>query len=351
MLHHHPGKLIWRGFDGTRLPGWLATLVDRDRCGGIVLFARNVEEPGQVLGLAREACARRGGDGALPVAVDQEGGRVARLREPHFTGFPPARRMAAASQDLIEAAGRAMGEEMAACGINVDFAPVLDVQEGLEGVIGDRAFAGDPDGATRPALAWLRGLEAAGVAGCVKHFPGHGDASCDSHVDLPLVDGDLERLRKRHVPPFRAAREAGVRAVMVAHLLVPQADASRPASLSPSIVETMLRGEIGFDGLVVTDDLEMGAVTRRYGVGEAAVLAVEAGCDALLVCASRERQEEAVETLAGEAGASPAFAARIERAAARLERFASTLRPPPAALDPGRLRSAAHHAIAGELAG
>jgi len=283
------------------------------------------------------------------VAVDQEGGRVARLREPHFTAFPPARRMAEAARGSIEAAGRAMGVEMAAVGINMDFAPVLDVQESMDGVIGDRAFAGDQERAARAALAWLRGLESSGVAGCVKHFPGHGDASCDSHVDLPLADGDMERLRSRHIPPFRAACEAGTRAVMVAHLLVPEADARRPASLTPGIVDTILRGEIGFDGLVVTDDLEMGAVTRRHDVAEAAVLAVEAGCDALLVCATRESQEAAVDALAREAARSPSFRDRVERSTARLERFASTLSPPPASLQPGLLRSETHLRTAGEL--
>jgi len=281
--------------------------------------------------------------------VDQEGGRVARLGEPHFTAFPPARTMARAPHELIEAAGRAMGEEMAACGINTDFAPVMDVQEGLDGVIGDRSFAGDPERAARAALAWLLGLESAGVAGCVKHFPGHGDASCDSHVDLPRADGDMERLRARHIPPFRAACEAGARAVMVAHLLVPEADARRPASLAPGIVDTLLRGEIGFDGLVVTDDLEMGAVMRHHEVGEAATLAVEAGCDALLVCATRERQEEAVDALAREANGSPAFRDRMARSIARLERFASTLSPPPPSPGPGLLRSEAHLRAAAEV--
>jgi len=348
-LPHHSGKLIWRGFDGTRLPGWLGSLLEQDRCGGIVLFGRNVEDPRQVHEIAREACARHSGPGVLPVAVDQEGGRVARLREPHFTAFPPARTVARATPGSIEAAGRAMGEEMAACGVNMDFAPVLDVQDGLDGVIGDRAFSGDPARAARAALAWLRGLESAGVAGCVKHFPGHGDASCDSHVDLPRADGDMDGLASRHLPPFREACAAGVRAVMVAHILVPGADPRRPASLSPAIVDGLLRQELGFDGLVVTDDLEMGAVTRHNEVGEAAVLAVEAGCDALLVCATRRMQDEAVSALEAEAAASQAFRRLLERSVSRLERFTSTLVPPPATLRDDLLRSQAHLMAAGEI--
>lgn len=344
----HPEKLIWRGFPGTRVPGWLAELLAAGRCGGIVLFGRNVENPRQLWEIAREACSSYAGPSTLPVAVDQEGGRVARLREPHFTAFPPARTMAGAS-DRLEAAGRAMGEEMATCGINLDFAPVMDVQAGMDGVIGDRAFGGDPDTVTRCALAWLKGLESSGVAGCAKHFPGHGDSSCDSHVDLPLADGDIARIRQHHVPPFTAALDSGVRAVMVAHLLVPDTDPDRPSSLSPAMVEGILRAEAGFEGVVLTDDLEMGAVTRRWPVGEAAVMAVEAGCDALLVCESRDLQEEASESLAREAETSPAFRARVARSVARLEALSLSLRPPPSTFEPGTLRCDAHLSIAEEI--
>lgn len=318
------------------------------RCSGIVLFSRNVQDPRQVLEIARRASAARGG--AIPVAVDQEGGRIARLRGAHFTMFPPARTMARHAPGRIERGGRAMAEEMAACGINLDFAPVLDVQASTDGVIGDRAFGADPESAARCGLAWLRGLESAGVAGCVKHFPGHGDASCDSHVDLPLSHGGLEGIRCRHLTPFRAACNAGVRAVMVAHLLVPELDPERPASLCPGAVDGLLRAELGFDGVAVTDDLEMGAVTLGHSVAEAAVLAVEAGCDALLVCKSRERQDEAEEALALEAEASQEFRSMIERSAGRIEALRCTLAPPPETFDPSRLRTEDHLAIARELA-
>jgi beta-N-acetylhexosaminidase len=337
--------LIWRGFADARVPSWLRDLIRVGRCSGVVLFGRNVESPEQVHGISLEASASFQGPGALPVAVDQEGGRVARLGEPHFTTFPPARVMAQAPYERLVEAGRAMGEEMSACGINVDFAPVVDVQDGNDGVIGDRAFSGDPDSASMSALAWLEGLESSGVAGCVKHFPGHGDASCDSHVDLPRADGGLERIRAHHLRPFAAAISARVRAVMVAHLLVPDIDPDRPASLSPALVDGLLRSEMGFEGLAVTDDLEMGAVTRRLSVAEAAVMAVEAGCDALLVCESRDRQEEAVEALVREAERSAAFRARIARSASRLDRFALSLRPP-GEYQPGLVRSDDHLRIA-----
>jgi len=340
--------MIWRGFEGTDLPAWLESLVRAGECGGIVIFGRNVDEPRQVWETAQRAAAAHGGPGAVVLAADQEGGRVARLAHPHFTAFPAARALASApTPDLVRAAGRALGEEMAAVGLNLDLAPVLDVQEGTTGVIGDRSFGADPATVSRAALAWLAGLESAGIAGCAKHFPGHGNASCDSHVDLPLADGGLERIRERHLPPFRDAVQAGVRAVMAAHVLVPDLDPDRPASLSPAAIDGLLRGELGFGGVVVTDDLEMGAVSRGLAVADAALMAVRAGCDAILVCTSRDLQDEACAALAREADRSPAFRARIERSLARLDALASTLGRPPGAFDPSRIRSPEHLAIAG----
>jgi beta-N-acetylhexosaminidase len=317
-------QLVWRGFDGTALPDWLADEIAKGRCGGIVLFARNIETPHQVSALCRQARAASGDRGPFAISVDQEGGRVARLREPHFRNFPPARQMDTAD---LQAIGRAMGEQMASVGINLDFAPVLDVQESLEGVIGARSFGGDPDLVARRALAWLEGLELAGVAGCVKHFPGHGDGSCDSHVDLPIAD---RRTRERHLPPFARAVEAGVRAVMVGHLMVESLDPDLPATLSNRIVSGVLRQQMGFDGVVFTDDMQMGAITRGWGIGEAAVMAVRAGCDALLVCSDRQMQDQAADALRQEASSSAAFATMIEGCVQRSRRLSLSLSDPPA---------------------
>lgn len=322
------------------------------QCQGVVLFGRNVQDPHQLHSLCREAGRAHSGASAPFVCVDQEGGRVARLKDPHFTRFPPARSMAAPDDlSLLESLGRAMGEEMAAVGINLDFAPVMDVQKSADGVIGDRSFGADPTEAARRALAWLRGLEKTGVKGCVKHFPGHGDASCDSHVDLPTVQGDADATRIRHLPPFMQAVGEGVGAVMVGHLVVPHVDPGRPATLSAPLVTGILRREMGFDGVVITDDMEMGAITSRWGVGEAAVLAVEAGCDAILVCANRERQEEAVQALVREASRSEAFGHLVARSMARLERLARTLRRVPDALYADAIRSARHLSLARSAAG
>jgi beta-N-acetylhexosaminidase len=341
-LTTNAAQLVWRGFDGTVLPTWLSRLVEAGRCSGLVLFARNVEHPAQVHALAASA-QRAAGGVPFPVAVDQEGGRVQRLREPHFTRFPAARVAAELGADHVREVGRAMGEELRAAGVNLDFAPVADVQSGVGGVIGDRSFGGDPHTVTRAALAWLEGLEGASVAGCAKHFPGHGDASCDSHEDLPAAHED----DARHLPPFGALVEAGVRSVMVGHLLARSVDAERPATLSARWVGERLRRACGFGGVVFTDDLEMGAITRRWPVDEAAVLAVEAGCDALLVCTRRESQDAAAEALVREAERSAAFARRVRRSAERIGRLRATLSGPAAAFDPSALRTAEHLRLAG----
>ncbi len=344
-----PAQLVWRGFEGTSLPGWLASEIASGRCSGVVLFSRNVEHPRQTWELCRALNEART---PIAVAVDQEGGRVARLREPHFTRFPPARTMAShGTSDRLEALGRAMGLEMRAVGINLDFAPVVDVEDSLAGVIGDRSFGGDPEEAAHLAMSWLAGLQSTGVVGCVKHYPGHGGASCDSHVDLPTVGGDEARLAQTHLAPFRTAVRRGVRAIMAGHLIVPWVDPHWPASMSPALLREMLRSDMGYAGIIVSDDLEMGAILGKATVGEAAVRCVAAGCDAVLVCTSRERQEQAVSALCREAETTEAFGRMVERSTARIEKLLAGLEPPPEEFDPARLRSEAILGLVGPSQG
>jgi beta-N-acetylhexosaminidase len=219
---------------------------------------------------------------------------------------------------LAERIARAVGAELGALGFTIDFAPVLDVNTCAENpVIGDRAFGDDAETCARFGAAWIRGLQAAGVLACGKHFPGHGDTSKDSHVDLPVVHQPLERIERVELAPFRAAVEAEVATLMTAHVVYPALDATRPATLSPAVC-TDLRRAIGFSGVLVSDDLEMQAIAARMPVEQAAVLAVAAGCDLLLVCWSEEKQERAVEALLREAEQSPAFRARCAEAHARV---------------------------------
>jgi beta-N-acetylhexosaminidase len=290
--------MLIAGFEGPTVPVELRALAREFGLGGVILFSRNVEEPGQVAELCHEAA---GLDGEWPtwVSVDQEGGRVARLKAP-FTEWPP---MAALGRSgdaaLAKRFGRALAAELAAVGITLDFAPVLDVHTNARNeVIGDRALSEHADEVARLGTEIVRALQDAGVAACGKHFPGHGDTSVDSHVELPIVEHPAERLRAIEFVPFRAAIAAGVSAIMTAHVLLPAIDEQEPATLSRAVVTGFLRGELGFDGLIVGDDLEMKAVTGRHAVPAAGVLAAAAGCDVVLICSGdQETQAATLEAL------------------------------------------------------
>jgi beta-N-acetylhexosaminidase len=230
---------------------------------------------------------------------------------------------------LAERIARAAGAELAAVGCTVNFAPVLDVNTCPDNpVIGDRAFGADADVCSRFGLAWIRGLESAGVLAVPKHFPGHGDTAKDSHFDLPVVSQPLERLERVEFAPFRAAIAAGVGALMTAHVVYPALEAGRPATLSGPVCTT-LRERLGFQGMLLSDDLHMRAIAAKWTIGEAAVAAIAAGCDAVLVCHENDAQEAAVEALAREAEGSALFAERCREARARVlaARCRASVRP------------------------
>ncbi len=267
--------------------------------GHVILFARNVAGPEQVAELVRElqSVAREAGhDAPLLVAVDQEGGRVARLREP-WTVWPPLRALGrGGSEEIARRMGEGLAAELSACGIRCDFAPVVDVDTNPNNpVIGDRSFGDDPEVVGRLAAAMIRGLQESGVAACAKHFPGHGDTDVDSHFDLPAVDHSRSRLEAVELRPFRKAIEAGVATIMTAHVLVREMDDRLPATLSPRLLSGLLRQELKYEGVVVSDDLEMQAVSKHWKPAEAAVLAAKAGCDILPVCKTPQAQVEAIE--------------------------------------------------------
>jgi beta-N-acetylhexosaminidase len=258
------------GFDGLVAPGWLREWVERG-LGGVALFSHNVSSPEQVAALTAEL------DG-LVVAIDEEGGDVTRLEHERGSSYPGNFALGAVDDvALTERVAAAIGADLAAVGVNLNFAPVADVNTNPRNpVIGIRSFGSEPELVARHVAASVRGMQAAGVAACAKHFPGHGDTEVDSHLGLPTVAGDLEAA----LLPFRAAIDAGVRAIMTAHIRVSELD-DAPATLSRRILHGLLRDELGFDGLVVTDALDMKGVAT---VGtEAAVLALSAGADALLL--------------------------------------------------------------------
>jgi beta-N-acetylhexosaminidase len=290
------GNLFMIGFHGTYFSTEVRDMLEELNPCGVILFARNIEEPGQIAALNHDLQShglRHGGAGYF-VGVDQEGGRVRRLKEP-FAYFPPALQLAAAAEpeSTVAEAARITARQLRLVGFNLDFVPVLDVLTAEDahsrGVIGDRSFGHDPACVARLGTIVIEQMRAEGVIPCCKHFPGHGGTSVDSHTDLPVDPRALETLRGCDLVPFQAATRRGVEMVMTAHVLYPSIDPELPATLSPHLVEGLLRKEMGYSGVVITDDLDMGAVAGRFGPGECSLRALVAGVDILLICNAPEK--------------------------------------------------------------
>jgi beta-N-acetylhexosaminidase len=317
---------LWVGFEGKSLPAELSRWLARGEVGGVVLYSRNIESPAQVRTLCREIRSAAGRGNPFPlIAVDQEGGRVERFKDPPFTRFPPARACSlfcCRNETVAEAVGAAIAAELRAVGIDMNFAPVLDVDSNPRNpVIGDRAFSEDPTGAAALGIAFAKGSLSRGVLPVGKHFPGHGDTSADSHKELPIVRAGRQTLLRRELLPFRRAAQAGIPALMTAHVMYPALDRALPATLSRKILHDLLRERMRFRGAVFSDALEMKAIADRYGLGEAAVLAVAAGCDVVLVCRGEPAQAEAIDRLAREARDRATFRRRLAAAAVRSGRL------------------------------
>ncbi|MEV4711021.1 glycoside hydrolase family 3 N-terminal domain-containing protein [Micromonospora sp. NPDC049374] len=276
------------GFVGTVPPAWICRWLG-DGLGSVVLFSRNVVDPVQVDALTAALRAERPD---VIVAIDEEAGDVTRIESGRGSSRPGNLALGAVDDPaLTEEVARDLGVELAAAGITLNYAPDVDVNSNPDNpVIGVRSFGAEPSLVARHTTAWVRGLQSGGVAACAKHFPGHGDTRVDSHHDLPRIDADRARLHAVELAPFRAAVAAGVQAVMTGHLLVPALDPDLPATLSGRILGGLLREEMGFDGVVVTDAVEMGAVADRYGFAGAAVRALAAGADA--ICVGGEHADE-----------------------------------------------------------
>ena len=312
------GQLIVGGYLGEEPPTSFLDALRRGERAGAILFKRNLPT-WQAAHSASMMLADATADNVSPiVAVDQEGGRVQRLGLPVLQ-VPSMRRLGeAASEELVAVVGRTLGSQLAQIGFNVNFAPVLDVDTNpANPVIGDRSFSRDPEVVARLGVAFMVGMQASGIASCGKHFPGHGDTTLDSHIGLPTVDTPMQRLHDTELRPFRAAIDAGIDAIMSAHIVVACVDPQIPATLCDGILNGMLRKMMGFDGVVFSDDLEMGAIAQRYDTGTAAVRAVRAGCDVLLICKSEERQAVAHEALVHEAESNQQFLQQCKRAAYR----------------------------------
>jgi len=357
-LRRQIGQLLIAGFDGLQLPVELKALARDFSLGGVILFARNISEPEQVAELCDEA-SRLMPRLPLWVSVDQEGGRVARLKKP-FTEWPPMATLGRSGDvALARRFARALAAELKAVGVTLDYAPVLDVHTNPKNpIIGDRALADRAEEVARLGSAIVRTLQEEGIAACGKHFPGHGDTSTDSHHELPLVEHPLERLRQVEFVPFRAAIEADVATIMTAHVFTPALDDKRPATLSRRIVTGLLREELKYQGVIFSDDLEMKAIANEYAVPQAAVMALDAGCDSVLICSGdTATQAAALEAIVHAVEGDQLRVADVEEALKRLLRAKERFLAAPAGVR--RLRGPAlraalgrdeHQAIAGEMA-
>lgn len=269
------------GFHGTTAPDWLLRRIG-EGLTSVGLFGRNITSPAQLAALTAQLRTER--DDVL-VAIDEEGGDVTRLEVRDGSSFPGNYALGSVDDvDLTRAVARELGSRLAACGVNLNWAPSADVNSDVNNpVIGVRSFGADPALVSRHTAAYVEGLQSAGVAACTKHFPGHGDTAVDSHHALPRIDVDSDTLHARELAPFRSAISAGSKSVMSAHILLSALDPNRPATLSPRILTGLLRDELGFDGLIVTDGIEMQAIASTYGIERGSVLAIAAGVDAICV--------------------------------------------------------------------
>ncbi|MHB8987996.1 MAG: beta-N-acetylhexosaminidase [Desulfobulbia bacterium] len=283
------GGLFMVGLPGTELDDSTRDLINRYGINNFILFKRNAENPEQIRTLCQglaDAC-RAAGLGAPLISIDQEGGTVARLKAPHFTEFPDARALAESErgEELLVDYARTCAKELLAVGINMNLAPVLDVSPaGLGLFMERRSLGGTPEQVARLGALVITTMQENGLAACAKHFPGLGGATLDPHEVLPVVDRSLAELRACDLVPFAEAIRAGVAGVMTSHTVYPQLDPEFPATLSPRILGGVLRDELGYDGMVVTDDLEMGAIENDGTVADAALTSFLAGADMLLIC-------------------------------------------------------------------
>jgi beta-N-acetylhexosaminidase len=313
------GQLFMAGMPGPLLDQGTEALIRDCNPGGIILFARNIENPLQLAKLCMDLQQRaiRYHRTPLFLAVDQEGGRVARMREP-FTVFPGNAAIGMAEEPAEKAMefGLITAREMRLVGLNMNLAPVVDVQRGeLEKHLAGRSFGEDPERVALLGRTVVRSLQENGVMAVAKHFPGLGRTTVDPHFHLPVIEVDQGEMEEVNLRPFRAVIEEGVSAIMSSHAIYPVMDAEQPATLSPIILSTLLRERMGYDGLLITDDLEMGAITAKWPVAEGAVRAFMAGADILLICKDQNNVLDSIEVLK----------TAVMREEGALERFERTL--------------------------
>lgn len=293
------GQLIIAGFDGITVNDELQSLILEKYIGGVILFSKNVESASQVVELNNEIKEiNKVNKSPIFISVDEEGGLVSRMPS-EFKDIPTNSDIAKYDdEDLSYNIGKVIGEEISSLGFNMDFAPVLDINSNPNNpVIGDRSFGDNEAIVSKLGIATMKGLKDSDVIATVKHFPGHGDTSVDSHVGLPVVEHDLERLKSFELVPFKKAIDAGADMVMVSHIMLPKIDEKEPATLSKTIITDILRKDMNYNGVVVTDDMTMGAIINNYDIGEAAVKSINAGVDIVMVCHQYENVTKVIDAI------------------------------------------------------
>lgn len=319
-LYRLAAGLFMVGFPKPQADDEVRRLIDAG-VGGVILFKHNIESPEQTAALIHDL--KRHAGRPLIAGVDQEGGRVARLRGAPFTALPPLRTLGRAQDAAVaERVGRLLAFEVRAIGFDWNFAPVLDVDTNPQNpVIGDRSFHHDAAEVARLGVALALGLEAQGVASCGKHFPGHGDTDQDSHLALPRLPHTLERLRSVEWVPFEAYARAGLASLMTAHVIFEALDQHKPATMSHTAITGCLREQLGFDGVIISDDLEMKAIVDHFSIERAVVESLEAGVDFFPVCHRAERQWSAIEAVVAAVESGRVTFERLEQSRARVARL------------------------------
>jgi beta-N-acetylhexosaminidase len=298
-LNEKVGQMVMVGLDGYAIDDSARTMVESYQVGGFILFGRNVESSEQLLDLINSLKRSNSKNKApLFLSVDEEGGKVSRMPG-ELKKLPANKTIGKVNNvEFSYKIGSILAEEVKSFGFNMNFAPVLDINSNPQNpVIGDRSFGSDGKIVSELGVQTMRGIQAGGVIPVVKHFPGHGDTSVDSHVDLPSVDNDMDRLKSFELVPFKEAIQNQADAVMVAHILLNKIDPQNPASLSKIIITDFLRKQLNFSGVIITDDMTMGAIVKNYDMGDAAVKSVNAGSDIVLVCHGYDSEVAVIDAL------------------------------------------------------
>lgn len=291
------GQMIITGFNGSEYNDDMDRLINEYKVGGVILFARNIEDSNQMIDLTR-ALQENNNNLPLFISIDEEGGRVSRLPD-DVEKFPSAFTIGLINdQQIAYENGKEIGYTLKRLGINLDYAPVLDIYSNENNtVIGDRAFSKEESIVSTMGIATMEGIEDSDIIPVVKHFPGHGDTEVDSHYGLPIVYKTLEELRNFEFIPFVKAIESGCDVIMVSHIILNEVDSSNPASLSKIVISDLLRKDLEFDKVVITDDMSMGAITSIMSIEEACIKSIEAGCDILLLGNAYEEIEQVINSI------------------------------------------------------